>query len=83
MAAALEERCSLEIINQDEAIQALKKENKTLEAEKAHLAEDVRVLPSVRQEVIVLKKEKEELELGAANLWKCAFEAVTAKDLAI
>jgi len=41
MAAVLEERCSREVICRDEAIGALKKENETLEAEKARLSEEI------------------------------------------
>jgi len=48
MAAALEERCSREVICQDEAIGALKKENETLEAKKARLSEEVEGLSSAR-----------------------------------
>jgi len=39
MAAVLEERCSLEVISRNEAIEALKREIETLEAEKARLSE--------------------------------------------
>jgi hypothetical protein len=35
MAAALKERCSREVISRNEAIEALKRENETLESEKA------------------------------------------------
>jgi FtsZ-binding cell division protein ZapB len=42
MAAALEERCSQEVISHNEAIEALKKENETLEAEKARLSEHLK-----------------------------------------
>jgi len=42
MAAALEERCSQEVISRNEAIEALKKENETLEAEKARLSEHLK-----------------------------------------
>ena len=42
MVAALEERCSREVICRNEAIKALKKENETLEAEKARLSEEVK-----------------------------------------
>jgi hypothetical protein len=80
MAAALEELCSREVINHDEAIKALKKENETLEAEKARLAEDV---PALRQEVVALKKEKEDLELEATNLQKNVSKAETTRDTAV
>ena len=42
MAAALEERCSQEVISRNEAIEALKKENETFEAEKARLSEHLK-----------------------------------------
>jgi len=97
MAAALEERCSREVICQDEAIGALKKENKTLEAEKARLLEEVKGFASIRQEVEslrkerddyksgseVLRKEKEDAEASAALLRTSATEAGRARDLAV
>jgi len=97
MAAALEERCSREVICRDEAIGALKKENETLEAEKARLSEEVRGFSSVRQEIEslkkerddykagseVLKKEKEDAEASAAVLRTSAAEAERARDLAL
>ena len=51
MAAALEERCSREVICRDEAIGALKKENETLEVVKARLTEEVKEISSVRREI--------------------------------
>jgi cell division protein FtsB len=42
MAAALEDRSSREVISRNEAIKALKRENKTLEAEKARLSDEVK-----------------------------------------
>jgi len=97
MAAALEERCSREVICRDEAIGALKKENETLEAEKARLSEEVRGFSSVRREIEslkkerddykagseVLKKEKEDAEASAAVLRTSATEAERARDLAL
>ncbi|XP_021301870.1 uncharacterized protein LOC110429740 [Sorghum bicolor] len=97
MAAALEERCSREVICRDEAIGALKKENETLEAEKARLSEEVKELSSVRREIDslrkerdeyktgseVLKKEKEDAEASAAVLRTSVAEAEVARDLAM
>jgi len=97
MAAALEERCSREVICRDEAIEALKKENETLEAEKARLSEEVKGFASVRQAVEVLrrekeelknvsevlKKEKEEAEASAAVLRESASLHERAKDMAM
>ena len=48
MAAALEERCSREVIRRNEAIEALKRENETLEAEKARMSEDLKDFSSTR-----------------------------------
>jgi hypothetical protein len=97
MAAALEERCSREVICRDEVIGALKKENVTLEAEKARLSEEVNELSSVRREIDslrkerdayktgseVLKKEKEDAEASAAVLRTSVAEAEVARDLAM
>ncbi|XP_021317600.1 uncharacterized abhydrolase domain-containing protein DDB_G0269086-like [Sorghum bicolor] len=97
MAAALEERCSREVICRDEAIGALKKENETLEAEKARLSEEVKEFSSVRREVdslrkerddykagsAVLKKEKEDAEASAAVLRTSIAEAGRVRDLAL
>jgi len=97
MAAALEERCSREVICRDEAIEALKKGNETLEAEKARLSEEVKGFASIRQEVEALRKEREELKLGSEVLRKekedaeasavvlrmSASEAEKVKDLAV
>jgi hypothetical protein len=58
MAAAMEERCSREVICRDEAIGALKKENETLEAEKVRLSEEVRGLSSTRHELEKGKSSK-------------------------
>jgi hypothetical protein len=54
MVAALEEHCSREVINHDEAIKALKEENETLEA-------------ANREEVALFKREKEVLEKDVAD----------------
>ena len=43
MAMALEERCSQEVINRDEAIKLLMEENESLEGVKAHLSEEVKL----------------------------------------
>ncbi|XP_021310427.1 uncharacterized protein LOC110433104 [Sorghum bicolor] len=97
MAAALEERCSREVICRDEAIEALKKENETLEAEKTRLSEEVKGFASIRQAVEVLrkeneefklaseviKKEKEEAEAAAAVLRESASQHERTKDLAV
>jgi hypothetical protein len=97
MAAALEERCSREVICRDEAIGALKKENETLEAEKARLSEEVKEFSSVRKEIDslrkerddykagseVLKKEKEDAEASAAVLRTSVAEAGRVRDLAL
>ena len=97
MAAALEERCSREVICRDEAIDALKKENETLEAEKVRLSEEVRGFSSTRQELEALRKErdelkagsevlkkgKEEVEASAAALRESASQLDRAKDLAV
>ena len=97
MAAALEERCSREVICRDEAIGVLKKENETLEVEKARLTEEVKEFSSVRREIEslrkerddykagseVLKKEKEDAEASAAVLRTNVTEAGRARDLAL
>jgi hypothetical protein len=70
MAAALEERCSREVICRDEAIGVLKKENETLEAEKARLSEEVKEFSSVRREVDSLKKERDDYKAGSEALKK-------------
>jgi len=75
MAAALEERCSREVICRDEAIDALKKENETLETEKVRLSEEVRVFSSARQELEALRKERDELKAGSEVLRKGKEEA--------
>jgi hypothetical protein len=83
MVVALEECCSLEVINRVEAIKALKEENETLEAEKAHLLKDAKLLHAVREEVALLKREKEGLELDVVELQKDVANVVAAKDLAM
>ena len=97
MAVALEERCSREVICRDEAIEALKKENETLEAEKTRLSEEVKGFASIRQAVEVLRKEKEEFktasevlkrekeeaEAAAAVLRESASQHERTKDLAV
>ena len=65
MAAALEERCSREVICRDEAIGALKKENETLEVEKARLTEEVKEFSSVRREIESLRKERDDYKAGS------------------
>jgi chromosome segregation ATPase len=83
MAVALEERCSQEVINCDETIKLLKEENESLEATKAHLSEDAKLLPAAREEVASLKREKEGLELTVAKLWKEVDDVGAAKDMAV
>ncbi|XP_021320589.1 uncharacterized protein LOC110436992 [Sorghum bicolor] len=97
MAAALEERCSREVICRDEAIGALKKENETLEVEKARLTEEVKEFSSVRREIEslrkerddyktgseALKKDKEDAEASAAVLRTSVTEAGRVRDLAL
>ena len=97
MAAALEERCSRGVICRDEAIDALKKKNETLEAKKVRLSKEIRGLSSARQELEalrkekrelktvseVLKKEKEEAEASVAVLRESASQLERAKDLAM
>ena len=97
MAAALEERCSREVICRDEAIEALKRENETLEAEKARLSEEVKGFSFIRLEVKslrkerddyksgseALRKEKEDAEASAAILRTSATEVGRARDLAV
>lgn len=61
MAAALQERCSLEVLGSNEAIEALKKENKRHEAEKARLSAEVNGLTTTRAEAENLQKECEDL----------------------
>lgn len=61
MAAALEEHGSLEVLNQNEAIEALKKENDNLEAKKAKLALEVRGLTTARAKAENLRKETKNL----------------------
>jgi hypothetical protein len=68
MAAALEDRCSQEVINHDEAIRLLKKENEALEAAKLLLSEEAKLLPAAHVEIASLKKEKDELELFVVKL---------------
>ena len=75
MAAALEERCSREVICRDEAIDALKKDNETLEAEKVRLSEEVRGFSLARQELESLRKERDELKAGSEVLRKGKEEA--------
>ena len=75
MAAALEERCTREVICRDEAIGALKKENEILEAEKVRLSEEVRGISLVRQELEALRKERDELKSGLEVLNKGKEEA--------
>ena len=60
MAVVLEERCSREVICRDEPIEALKKENETLE--------EVKGFSSTRQEVELLRKERDELKVGSKVL---------------
>jgi len=83
MAAALEEHCSQEVINRDEAIRLLKEENESFEAVKARLSEEAKLLPAARGEVASLRKEKEELELSTVKLRKDPDDAEAAKDLAV
>ena len=78
MTAALEERCSREVICRDEAIEALKKENETLEAEKTRLSEEVKGFASIQQAVEVLRKEKEEFKTTSEVLKKEKEEAEAA-----
>ena len=54
-----------------------------LEAEKARLSEDAKLLPAARKEVTLLKREKEKLELDVAGLWKDISDTVAAKDMAM
>jgi len=75
MAAALEERCSREVICRDEAIDALKKENETLEVEKVRLSEEARGFSLTRQELEALRKERDELKAGSEVLKKGNEEA--------
>ena len=83
MVAALEERCSQEVLTHDEAIRLLKEENESLEAAKLHLSEEAKLLPTARVEIASMKKEKGELELSVAKLWKDLDGAEVAKELAI
>jgi predicted transcriptional regulator len=62
MVAALEERSTREVLDQNDAIDALKKEIEVLETEKARLSVEVRVLSTARTDVEVLHKEAEALK---------------------
>jgi hypothetical protein len=59
MVAALEEHSTHEVLDRNDAIDALKKEIEVLETEKAQLSVEVRVLSTTRTDTEVLHKEAE------------------------
>jgi prefoldin subunit 5 len=62
MATALEECSTCEVLDRNEAIEALKKEIEVLVAEKTHLTAEVGGLSSTRAEVENLRKEADLLK---------------------
>jgi hypothetical protein len=72
MSLALKERSMTELLGQNNAIKALKKENELLETEKAKLSEEVAEPVSLRLEEGGLQTEKEKVALEVAELKKQA-----------
>lgn len=76
MAAALEERCTWEVLDWNEAIEALKSDIEVMEADKAHLVVEVSNLSSTSAEVRTLRQEGDSLRKQLEEAWTAEALAV-------
>jgi predicted transcriptional regulator len=83
MALALKERSISELLGQNDAIKALKKENELLESEKTKLSAEVVELANLRLELGGLQTEKEKVDKEVVELRKQAEDAKGAEALVV